>query len=72
MWEDIRINKARKNTIAKNIIDYLDRNGKLKEYTIEQLKEKYLLIDWIAYQLCYDQPRQNNYSFIENQAHKKH
>lgn len=37
-------------------IDYLERHGQPDEYDFEELQEKYLLLDWLACQLCFQRP----------------
>lgn len=46
------------------IIDYLEKKGEQKEYDVEEIKEKYLVIDWIACRVCFKRPIKIKQLFI--------
>lgn len=60
VFQDIKLIKESKETALKRIQRYLDQKEVekrgIKEYSPEEIKEKYPLIDWIAYNLIYQRP----------------
>ncbi|KAL6956225.1 hypothetical protein U1Q18_041256 [Sarracenia purpurea var. burkii] len=63
-FEDLQIRKDTGETVPERIIQYLRENGDPEEYDIEDLEEKYLLIDWIACQLCFSRPIKTKQLFL--------
>ena len=63
-FEDLKIIQEKKKTVLERISEYLDKYPEVKEYEIEELKEKYLLIDWIACQLCFNRPIKTKQLFL--------
>jgi hypothetical protein len=54
-------------TIPERLQAYLKEHKEPEDYDIEQLKEKYLLIDWIACQLCFRRPIKTKQLFLYGQ-----
>ncbi|MCF6818969.1 hypothetical protein, partial [Corynebacterium parakroppenstedtii] len=52
-FEDLKTLKDIETNVLERIIQYLEKRGEVKEYDVEELREKYLVIDWIACQLCF-------------------
>lgn len=63
-FEDLKIIQEKKKTVLERIREYLDKHPEAKEYSIEELKEKYLLIDWVACQLCFNRPIKTKQLFL--------
>ena len=63
-FEDLKILKDIETSVFERIIDYLKEKGEVKEYDVEEIKEKYLVIDWIACQLCFRRPIKTKQLFI--------
>jgi len=55
-YDDLKTIKMMRETVLERIQTYLRDKGNLSEYHIEELKKKYLLIDWITCQLCFRRP----------------
>lgn len=64
IYEDLLIVKDKKTTIAEKIVKYLFEHGEPVEYTIEELKDKYVILDWIACQFCFKRPIKTKQLFI--------
>lgn len=56
MFEDSRRDVQKLELPGARIIAYLSSHGNPAEYDIEELAEKYVLLDWIACQLVCQQP----------------
>lgn len=57
VYEDLEVVRQRKTTLGAKVIDYLEKiNGRPPEYPIEELKEKYFLLSYIACQICFGRP----------------
>lgn len=63
-YEDLKVLKDIETNVFHKIIDYLQEKGNPKEYDIEQIREKYLVIDWVACQLCFKRPIKTKQLFI--------
>lgn len=49
VYEDLQIVKFKERNFYSSILEYLSRlKTQPKEYDIEEMKEKYLILDWIA------------------------
>jgi len=55
-YDDVKTMKMMRETVMERIQAYLRDKGNPSEYHIEELEEKYLLIHWIACQLCFRRP----------------
>lgn len=64
IFDDLLIVKDKKTTTAERISKYLFEHGEPLEYTIEELKDKYVILDWIACQLCFKRPVKTKQLFI--------
>lgn len=53
-----------RETVMERIQAYLKEKGNPSEYHIEELQEKYLLIDWVACQLCFSRPIKTKQLFL--------
>jgi hypothetical protein len=62
--EDFEYLKARRRTIGTKIVDFLELHKSPSEYTPEYLKEKYVLLDWIACQLVFRRPIKSKQLYI--------
>ena len=56
VYEDMKVIKERESPLQQRFINYLREKGWPEEYTIQQLLEKYHLIDWIAVNLVFGRP----------------
>lgn len=63
-FDDLVIRKMKIETWESRIKAYLEEKGYPKEYTIEEIQEKYLLLDWIACQLCFRRPLKTKQLFL--------
>lgn len=63
-FEDLKVLKDIETNVFNRIIDYLEEKGNPKEYDVEEIREKYLVIDWIACQLCFRRPLKTKQLFI--------
>lgn len=62
---DLQVIKMQQASFAERIISYLDnKKGSPQEYTLEQLQEKYILLDWIACQLAFNRPIKTKQLFL--------
>ena len=64
LFEDVSVIRDRKKTIAEKIVTYLFEHGEPEEYKMEEIKEKYVLLDWIACKLCFRRPIKTRQLFI--------
>lgn len=48
----------------ERIVTYLHDHGNPEEYTIEEIQEKSLLIDWVACQWIFNRPLKTKQMFI--------
>lgn len=62
--EDYQIIKNIKSTVGERLVEYLGNKKWPTEYSPEQIKEKYVLIDWVACQLCFRRPIKTKQLFI--------
>jgi hypothetical protein len=62
--EDLKILKDIETNTLERIVSYLIKRGEPNEYDVEELKEKYLVIDWIACQICFKRPIKTKQLFI--------
>jgi len=53
-----------RKTVAESLLSYLSIQGKPKEYSPEEWKEKYLLLDWLAVNLVSDRPLKTKELFL--------
>lgn len=65
--EDLKTIRMMRENVMGRIQDYLKEKGNPSEYHIEELQEKYLLIDWIACQLCFARPIKTKQLFLYGQ-----
>ena len=63
-FEDLKVLRDIETTVLERIVTYLSNKGEPKEYDVEELKEKYLVIDWIASQICFRRPIKTKQLFI--------
>uniref|UniRef100_A0A7N0UNL0 Replication protein n=1 Tax=Kalanchoe fedtschenkoi TaxID=63787 RepID=A0A7N0UNL0_KALFE len=63
-YEDFKIVKDIESNVFSRIIDYLEAKGNPQEYDVEEIREKSLVIDWIACQLCFKRPLKTKQLFI--------
>ena len=56
VYEDMRLIKDRESSLHTRFITYLSSRGHPAEYTIQDLKEKYYLLDWIAVNVLFCRP----------------
>ncbi len=63
-FEDLKILRDIESTVPERIQKYLKEYGDPKEYDIEELGEKYLLIDWVACQLSFERPIKTKLLFL--------
>lgn len=63
-FEDLKILKDIETTVLERLVDYLSSKGFPEEYDVEYLKEKYLLIDWLACQLVFKRPIKTKQLFV--------
>jgi len=63
-FEDLKVLRDIETSVLERIIDYLAKKGEPKEYDVEELREKYLIIDWIACQICFKRPIKTKQLFI--------
>jgi len=63
-FEDLKILRDMETSVFERIIAYMKGRGEVKEYDVEEIKEKYLVIDWIACQLCFRRPIKTKQLFI--------
>jgi len=64
VYEEAQTLKMLQKSPIENIAQYLSEKGEPKEYDLEELKEKYLMIDWIACQLCMGRPIKTKQIFL--------
>lgn len=64
MYEDIQTRKMREETVGERISRYVHEKGNPEEYDIEELKEKSLVLDWVACQLVYQRIIKTKQLFI--------
>lgn len=64
VYEDLQVVKEIKTTVQERITAYLHQHENPREYDIEDLKEKYLLLDWIACQLCFGRPIKTKQMYV--------
>lgn len=64
LFYDVQEKKEKETSAIELIIDYLADKPDVTEYPIEKLKEKYLLIDWLACQLLFRRPVKTKQLFI--------
>lgn len=64
VFEDLRVLKEKKRTLGEKLVEYLRKNNWPEEYSIEEIKEKYLLLDWIACQVIHQRPIKTKQLFI--------
>ena len=64
LWEDEEREKRRKLSPMEILIKFLDKKGWPQEYLPEQLKEKYLALDWIAVNLVFERRLKTRQLFI--------
>lgn len=64
LYEDLQVVRDMQTTLGERFIDYFERHGQPEEYEIEELEEKYLLLDWIACQLSFHRPIKTKQLFI--------
>lgn len=62
--EDMELIKMRRTSIGEKIVEYLNEKKWPEEYTPEEIKEKYILIDWVACQLAFQRPIKTKQLFI--------
>lgn len=63
-YEDLKILKDIETNTLERIVSYLIKRGEPREYDVEELREKYLVIDWIACQICFKRPIKTKQLFI--------
>lgn len=63
-FEDLKTLKDIETNVFSRIIEYLKEKGNPREYDVEEIREKYLVIDWIACQLCFRRPIKTKQLFI--------
>lgn len=56
IFEDILVIKDRESKLEDRMKRYLDRKGQPREYKIDELGEKYFLLDWVACNIIFDRP----------------
>lgn len=57
MYEDMKIKKAlHRGALHERLSQYLEERGWPKEYTFDEIKEKYILLDWLAVNLLFERP----------------
>lgn len=64
LYEDLQVVRDMQTTLGERFIEYFERHGQPEEYEIEELEEKYLLLDWIACQLSFHRPIKTKQLFI--------
>lgn len=64
IFDDLNIVKDKKITVAERIFKFILEHGEPEEYQIEEIKEKYVILDWIACQLCFGRPIKTKQLFI--------
>lgn len=64
IYEDFEYLKELKTTLGGRIMDFLLKHDWPFEYSPEYLKEKYVLLDWIACQLVFRRPIKTKQLFI--------
>jgi len=52
-FDDLKVLKQLRTPLGAKFIDYLRKHNWPAEYTPEELKEKYVFLDWVACQLCF-------------------
>ncbi|KAK9083552.1 hypothetical protein Scep_030023 [Stephania cephalantha] len=63
-FEDLKTLREIETNVLERILSYFEKKGEPREYDVEELKEKYLVIDWIACQLCFKRPIKTKQLFI--------
>jgi hypothetical protein len=70
VFEDLQIVKSMKSSVLERLVDYLYSKSPPgssvcpREYSMEELKEKYHVLDWIACQVCWQRPLKTKQLFI--------
>lgn len=66
LYEDLQVVRDMQTTLRERLLDYFERHGKRKpeEYEIEEIEDKYLLLDLIACQLSFHRPIKTKQLFI--------
>jgi len=64
LWEDEQRDKSKKKSPMEILVAFLEKKGWPKEYMPEELKEKYLAIDWIAVNLLFERRIKTRQLFI--------
>ena len=64
VYEDLKVVHDMRTTIGEIFFSSMEKHGQPKEYEIEELQEKYLLLDWIACQICFQRPIKTKQLFI--------
>ncbi|RRT35961.1 hypothetical protein B296_00028409 [Ensete ventricosum] len=64
MFEDIRARKVIGGSLEERLNAYLQKHGWPEEYSIEQLQDKYYLLDWLATNLIFDRPIKTKQLFL--------
>lgn len=77
LYDDLKVLQERQSTLGELFIDYLERHDQPDEYDFEELQEKYLLLDWLVCQLCFQSPNvvrqgQSCSAFMECQIRRRH
>lgn len=62
--EDYQVIINIKRTVGEKVIEYLQKKEWPEEYSPEEIREKYILIDWLACQLCFERPIKTRQLFI--------
>jgi hypothetical protein len=63
-FEDLKVLRDIETTVLERIVTYLTKKEEPREYDMEELKEKYLVIDWIASHKCFRRPIKTKQLFI--------
>lgn len=56
VFEDLKVLKEREGCLHERFVSYLQERGWPEEYTVQQSKEKYFLLDWIATNVIFGRP----------------
>ena len=62
--EDLQVLKMMKDNVLERIQEFLKSRGSPLEYSIEEIQEKSLLLDWLACQLCCKRPIKTKQIFV--------
>lgn len=63
-FDDFQTLKSIEGNIFERIVSYLDKSGWPEEYSVVDLKEKDLVLDWLACQLCFTRPLKTKQLFL--------